>query len=155
MTLQRLRRSEKKLSGLVLASIIFFYGPGAFLTEGSAADGVPKDLINCDIQQGPCTRPLAERVVTLDVLPKPVMAMRDLTFRVSVTGRKLTSNPHIDLGMPGMNMGPNRVDLKPVGGDAYEGRGVIVRCPSGRRTWKATVTLPDEGSLEFVFDVIY
>jgi hypothetical protein len=112
-------------------------------------------LVDCDIQQGPCARPLAERVVTLDILPKPVRAMRDLTFRVSVSGRRLTSNPYIDLGMPGMNMGPNRVDLKPVGGDTYEGRGVIVRCPSGRRTWKATVTLPDEGTVEFVFDVIY
>jgi hypothetical protein len=32
---------------------------------------------------------------------------------------------------------------------------LLVRCSSGRRTWKATVTLPDAGKVEFVFDVIY
>jgi hypothetical protein len=93
--------------------------------------------------------------VTFDILPKPVKAMKDLTFRLTLTGKKLSSNPYIDLGMPGMNMGPNRVDLKSVGGDTYEGQGVIVRCQSGRRTWKATVTLPDAGKIEFVFDVLY
>jgi hypothetical protein len=30
-----------------------------------------------------------------------------------------------------------------------------LRRSSGRRTWKATVTLPDAGKVEFVFDVIY
>ena len=45
--------------------------------------------------------------------------------------------------------------LQPVGELVYRGEGVIVRCPSGRRTWKAKVTIPDVGSVEFVFDVIY
>jgi len=54
-----------------------------------------------------------------------------------------------------MDMGPNRVELRPVKENVYEGQGVIVRCPSGRRTWKATVTLPESGKAEFVFDVIY
>jgi hypothetical protein len=52
-------------------------------------------------------------------------------------------------------MGRNRVTLKPAGESGFEGKGVIVRCPSGRRTWKATVTAPNLGSVEFVFDVIY
>ena len=41
------------------------------------------------------------------------------------------------------------------GDSAYEGRGVIVRCPSGRRIWQATITLPDVGRINFIFDVIY
>jgi hypothetical protein len=57
--------------------------------------------------------------------------------------------------MPGMKMGPNRIQLKSAGNDTYEGRGVIVKCPSGRRTWRATVTVPDFGQTDFVFDVIY
>jgi hypothetical protein len=87
----------------------------------------------------------------------------------------LSDNPHIDLGMPGMNMGPNRVLMKRVEPNTsrvepntsrvetntsrvettYEGQGVIVKCPSGRRTWKATVSLPDAGVMDFVFDVLY
>ena len=63
--------------------------------------------------------------------------------------------PYIDLGMPGMNMGPNRVQLKPVGKDTYEGQGVIVKCPSDRRIWQARLTIPDVGQADFIFDVIY
>jgi hypothetical protein len=57
--------------------------------------------------------------------------------------------------MPGMKMGPNRVVLKEVGEGIYEGAGVIVRCSSGRRTWRATITFSDLGEVKFIFDVIY
>jgi len=83
--------------------------------------------------------------------------MQDLSFRVTLDGKlpENSDSPYIDLGMPGMNMGPNRVQLKSAGNAAYEGRGVIVRCPSGRRTWQATIILPDVGQINFIFDVIY
>ena len=83
--------------------------------------------------------------------------MQDLLFKVTLKPKRPQSTmaPTIDLGMPGMNMGPNRVQLKAAGNSLYEGRGVIVRCPSGRRTWQATVTLPDGGQTRFIFDVIY
>jgi len=92
--------------------------------------------------------------VTLDILPKPVKAMKDLKFQVTVSGAKRLRAAHIDLGMPGMDMGPNRVELRAVKDNVYEGEGVIVRCPSGRRTWKAVVVLPETGKVEFFFDVI-
>jgi len=115
-----------------------------------------QEMINCDLHHGACTQNLAGSTVTLTVTPRPVKAMQDLLFQVTFTG-KLESNtmPYIDLGMPGMNMGPNRVQLKSAGIANYAGQGVIVRCPSGRRTWQATVTIPDIGQTEFIFDVIY
>jgi hypothetical protein len=116
-----------------------------------------QELINCDLHQGACTRNLAGSTVTLAVAPRPVKAMQDLFFQVTFNG-KLPPNaqlPFIDLGMPGMNMGPNRVQLKAAGKATYEGQGVIVRCPSGRRTWQATVTIPDVGQTDFIFDVVY
>ncbi len=116
-----------------------------------------QELINCDLHAGPCTRLLSEKPVILEVSPRPVKAMQDLAFKVTLNA-KLPSNtqlPYIDLGMPGMNMGPNRVQLEFTGNATYEGRGVIVRCPSGRRTWRATVTIPAEGHTDFIFDVIY
>ncbi|UCG21857.1 MAG: hypothetical protein JSU80_04575, partial [Deltaproteobacteria bacterium] len=82
-------------------------------------------------------------------------AMQDLVFTVTFVGDKVVADPYIDLGMPGMNMGRNRVLLKPAGKLVYQGAGVIVRCPSGRRTWKAKLTVPDVGAVEFVFNVIY
>jgi len=136
----------------VCLSIVVNQGP---LREAIAADPDSGSLVKCDIQRGPCTQELAGMVVTLDILPRPVKAMKDLKFRVTVSGGKPVRAAYIDLGMPGMDMGPNRVELRPVKDNAYEGQGVIVRCPSGRRTWKATVTLPESGKAEFVFDVIY
>jgi hypothetical protein len=114
-------------------------------------------MINCDLHKGTCVQRLSETTVILDVTPKPVKAMQDLSFKVSLTGKlpATPKAPYIDLGMPGMQMGPNRVQLKFVGNDTYEGRGVIVRCPSGRRIWRATVVLPGMGQAHFIFDVIY
>ncbi len=88
-------------------------------------------------------------------MPHPVKAMQDLVFKVSVSGNPPSKSPYIDLGMPAMKMGPNRVLLKPVGRGHYEGKGVIVRCKSGRRTWFANVIITEAGEVKFVFDVIY
>jgi hypothetical protein len=116
-----------------------------------------QEMINCDLHAGSCTQSLLKNTVTLEVTPRPVKAMQDLSFRVTLNG-ELPPNagpPYIDLGMPGMNMGPNRVRLAPAGNSVYEGSGVIVRCPSGRRIWRATVTIPGRGRIDFIFDVIY
>lgn len=116
-----------------------------------------QQMINCDLHAGPCTQVLSENTVTLAITPRPVKAMQDLAFTVMLK-EKLPSDsklPYIDLGMPGMNMGPNRVPLKSMGTNTYEGSGVIVKCPSGRRTWRATLTIPDVGHTDFIFDVIY
>jgi hypothetical protein len=116
-----------------------------------------QEMINCDLHQGACTQNLAGTTVTLTVAPRPVKAMRDLSFQVIFTGKlpPTTKPPYIDLGMPGMNMGPNRVQLKSTGTATYEGSGVIVRCRSGRRTWQARVTIPGVGQTDFIFDVVY
>ena len=111
--------------------------------------------VECDVHAGPCRADVSGTRVSLDIEPKPVKAMHDLTFTVTFAAEKPVAAPYIDLGMPGMNMGRNRVILKPAGELIYRGEGVIVRCPSGRRTWKAKVTVPEVGSVEFVFDVIY
>jgi hypothetical protein len=143
---------KTRMIALLFLFVMASYGhrPGAM-----AADPDPLRVVRCDIQHGSCTGEISGVTVTLDILPKPVKAMRDLKFQVTVSGAKPVRASHIDLGMPGMNMGPNRVELRPVKGHVFEGQGIIVRCASGSRTWKATVTLPQTGEVEFVFDVIY
>ena len=111
--------------------------------------------INCDAHKGACLQSLGDQTVSLEIMPRPVKAMQDLVFKVSISGNPPSKSPYIDLGMPGMKMGPNRVLLKPAGQGHYEGKGVIVRCPSGRRTWFSNVTVPEAGQVQFVFDVIY
>ena len=133
-----------KISALFLAAV---------LSAGSTFAG--SAAINCQPHEGPCTLPLGGETVTLEITPRPVTAMRTSVFAVTVSGKQPTGAPYIDLGMPAMKMGPNRVMLKPAGNGAYTGKGVIVRCKSGRRTWFANVVVPGEGEARFVFDVVY
>ena len=142
----------KILFTVVLLTAFLLAAPGRI----SAGDKY-QELINCDLHTGPCSQTLGRVVVTLEVTPKPINAMQDLSFKVTLTGKlpAAAKAPYIDLGMPGMKMGPNRVKLKSAGNDTYEGRGVIVRCPSGRRIWQATVIIPEVGRTAFIFDVIY
>lgn len=140
------------MCNVVLLAVFLLAIPGQI----SAVDKY-QEMINCDLHAGPCTQSFSENTVTLEVTPRPIKALQNLSFKVTLTGKQSKSPkaPYIDLGMPGMNMGPNRVQLKPMGNGTYAGSGVIVRCPSGRRTWQATVTIPDAGQTEFIFDVIY
>ncbi len=114
----------------------------------------------CAINAGPCiaTTPDGAYEVVFDITPKPVAAMRELSFRVRLTDKTaLLTNAAvtIDLSMPGMYMGNNRVALAFHDG-AYEGTGVIVRCPSGKKTWQADVVIRSSGKTAvtgFIFEV--
>ena len=106
----------------------------------SAADKY-QEMLNCDLHAGPCVQSVSGYTVTFEVTPRPVKAMKDLSFRITLDG-KLPENPdlpYIDLGM--------HTPPRPGSPD--------VRCPSGRRIWQATITLPDVGRINFIFDVIY
>ena len=122
--------------------------PGNTVFAGSAA-------INCQAHEGMCTLPLGPKTVTLEITPRPVTAMQDSAFVVTISGDPPAQAPYLDLGMPAMKMGPNRVVLKPAGNGTYTGKGIIVRCKSGRRTWFANVVVPGTGEAKFVFDVVY
>ena len=111
--------------------------------------------INCQAHDGKCILLIGKETVTLEIMPRPVTAMQDSTFTVTLSGKPPEQSPYIDLGMPAMKMGPNQVKLKPVGNGIYKGKGVIVRCKSGRRTWFANVIVPGRGEVKFVFDVVY
>ncbi|MEJ2220059.1 MAG: hypothetical protein P8X80_04525 [Desulfobacterales bacterium] len=140
------------ISAVIILAVLLLAAP-----EHISAGDKYQEMINCDLHRGACTRNLAGATVTLAVTPRPVKAMQDLLFQVTIGGKLPPSArlPYIDLGMPGMNMGPNRVQLKSTGTATYEGSGVIVKCPSGRRTWQARLTIPGVGQTDFIFDVVY
>jgi hypothetical protein len=47
----------------------------------------------------------------------------------------------VAFAMRDMNMGENRVALAAAGPGRYAGKGVLVRCGSGRKDWIASVTV--------------
>lgn len=102
---------------------------------------------SCDLQAGPCTRSVDGVGVTLSVGPRPVRAMTDVEFTVRVEPAEAAAGAGaaIALTMPRMYMGETRVALAPAGAGAFQGKGVLVRCASGRRDWAVDVTLSRAG----------
>lgn len=141
---------------LTLLRFLLFAVLGVSVWSGvSAAGETGLSVVNCDVQNGTCTRTLGGGTVTLEIRPRPVKAMTDLTFRIKSKGVPEKALPFIDLNMLVMDMGKNRVLLRRKGQGVFEGKGVIVRCRSGIRTWSAKVTFPGVGTTEFIFDVLY
>jgi hypothetical protein len=97
----------------------------------------------------PCSRNIGEGIsASFDINPKPIKAMSEVFFiavlkkgETPLTGATVT----LDLSMPGMYMPANRISLFQKGEGIYEGRGVIVRCPSGRKVWRAEIVVRREG----------
>lgn len=104
---------------------------------------------DCEIDRGPCVKNIGEKLsVSFDITPKPVSTMSDCLFSVvlkegdtPITGATVT----FELSMPGMYMSGNKVSLSHKGEGIYEGKGVIVRCPSGRKVWRAEIVAERPG----------
>jgi hypothetical protein len=135
-----------------IGAVVFLLSGLIFEHASTSASGPEA---GCDIHHGPCTQVIGGTEVSLEITPRPVKAMEELHFKVVVRGGQLSHPPFVDLDMPGMFMGPNVVRLKATSLDTYEGRGLIVKCMSGRRDWRATVSLPGIGKAQFFFYVVH
>jgi len=116
-------------------------------------------LVDCLIDAGPCAKTKGTLSAVFDITPKPVKVMREATFTVELKdgGRPLTDlSPLVGLTMPGMYMGTNRVRLNHDRDGIYRGTGVIIRCPSGKKVWKAGIFLHPgdrKPAVSYVFEV--
>jgi nitrogen fixation protein FixH len=128
----------------------------------AGASGTPADTGHlCNVQAGPCIRKTSDGMtVEFDITPRPLTALSERTFAVTLTRQGApaanVSSISLDLSMPGMFMGTNRPPMKIAGAGRYEGKGVILRCMSGKKTWQAevTVTRPKRTDVvDFVFEV--
>ncbi|MBI5419059.1 MAG: FixH family protein [Deltaproteobacteria bacterium] len=145
-------------SGAIRAQKRWIAAAGAGETAHGGKDAVlPPPQSDCGgqaLHAGPVTKSAGDLTVTLDIAPKPVTAMRELLFTVEIAGYDGHGLPWIDLSMPGMRMPPNRVGLRKGGDGRFRGKGVIVRCGSGARTWAATVSVPGGTEVAYTFDVV-
>jgi nitrogen fixation protein FixH len=110
----------------------------------------------CDLNAGPCVAVLGESgtEVAFDMRPKPLKTMVPLQFTLATGAADFAAGDvSVDLSMPGMFMGENKVRLEPAGEGLWKGRGAIVRCPSGRNVWRAVVSVPGRGNAAFTFEV--
>ena len=80
--------------------------------------------------------------------------MKNLTFSMTVTPcDKLPQTLLLDLSMPEMPMGKNQVTLVRKSGCIFEGKGIIVRCMSGRTLWQVTILSDELQNPAFTFNV--
>jgi hypothetical protein len=121
---------------------------------------IPANEVACDFEKAPCAVAAGPWIVKLVLSPRPLKAMADLAAEVEVTrvGAPVDGlDVELDLEMKGMKMAPNQRLLKGAGKGRYTGKVVIVRCPSGRKDWLATVTavVPKGAPVaaRFAFDV--
>jgi hypothetical protein len=91
--------------------------------------------------------------VSFEAEPWPVVPMKRTFFRVKITPPLKDDRLLMELTMPGMYMGQNRVVLKRVSEGVYEGTAVVVRCPSGKTLWRATIRADNFGPVTFDFHV--
>ena len=104
----------------------------------------------CDLGAGACTRALpGGGELTLELGPRPLRAMADLAVAVTLRRAGAAEEPDgvsVSFAMPGMQMGENRIRLTRRGAGRFEGKAVLVRCPSGRRDWVAAVSVGRAGA---------
>ncbi len=123
----------------------------SMVIAGSTLSANPVDN---NIHEKACTITSGNYNVTLNIEPKPVQHMKELTFSVTVKPcDKLPDTLQLDLSMPGMEMGKNQVTLIKKSGGLYEGKGIIVRCMSGRTLWRATIISDELKNPAFIFNV--
>lgn len=142
--------------------IVCFIAAAFFLPGSFSAHAAAPDMPDCNIDAGHCTKRIGVAEIILDITPRPVKVMKELYFTVTLKGRT-ADRLILDLGMPGMYMGKNRVVLEKTAGGTCKGKGVIPKCPSGKKLWQVTVYLPNAGhntaknnvKVDFLFNVSY
>ena len=101
----------------------------------------------CDLAAAPCTAEAGGLTIALD-LGRTLATMRDLPIAVEVRRGGAPAEGavvEVAFAMRDMNMGENRVALVAAGPGRYVGKGVLVRCGSGRKDWVASVTVRAPG----------
>lgn len=113
--------------------------------------------INRDLNVLPCLSVIGDEYLSL--ISEKAFARRFAKNKAifaeldSIRGSSGHEKLIVDLAMPGMYMGENRVLLKRSADGGFTGIGVIPRCPSGKRLWRATIEIPDTGRVDFLFNV--
>ena len=146
---------KRRTSCAVFTVVLLFLAGRSFFVLNSAHSQEISGKPNCDINIAACKKNSGNAEITFDITPKPVRAMRELTFTVRLKNGATPGKIIVTLGMPDMYMGENKVVLERSAKDTYSGKGVIPKCRSGKRLWRATVETPEGKKTDFVFNIVY
>lgn len=106
---------------------------------------------HCDAGVRSCAATAGPIRLVLDLSPRPPLPLKEIeaTVRLVRDGAPLAgAEVTVELSMPGMFMGDNRIATKAGPDGRYSGKGVLLRCASGRRDWAAEVVIRIPGAPE-------
>jgi hypothetical protein len=134
------------LATVLLGTLVLLSGrlPVRFLSDSRPALSVKENVV-----------PIPNDRVRFSVTPQPVRAMKPLLFHVNLQNYGEPQSVMVDLSMPNMYMGMNRVTMKKSSPGVYEGMGIIPICPTGLKLWQASVIIDNQVAGNFFFDVRY
>lgn len=96
---------------------------------------------NCDLKKGPCVVTVKDGTkFELEVFPKNIPLMENITFRVKSSNDKL-DNLTINLYATNMLMGYFYLKFENLGNGIYETKGTLPTCPVGNMEWNADIEL--------------
>ncbi|MCW9014539.1 MAG: hypothetical protein OQL06_12210 [Gammaproteobacteria bacterium] len=102
---------------------------------------------NCDLQKHACSLAIpGGGKITLSITPRPIPLLTK--FDITVDIESIEANGiTIDFQGTTMNMGLNRVDLKPHTNNRYKGNGVLPVCILNSMEWKALVYVKTDAGM--------
>lgn len=132
---------------------LVFLLAGCDRTDGSV-DAWPL-VTDCDLHQQACTARHGGATVTLDIRPRPIRVARPLDVTVQLDKLQATAVA-LDISGINMYMGYNRVKLKPVGQNRWEGKTMLAFCTNQTMVWQVgvLVTRPDGTQVMVPFKLV-
>ena len=106
---------------------------------------------HCDPGRTACRAEAGGLAIVLELAPQPPRPLAELHATVRLTRGGAPADDAtvaVEITMPGMYMGENRIVLHRDGDGHYAGTGALLRCASGRRDWSAEVVARAPGSDE-------
>jgi hypothetical protein len=112
----------------------------------------------CDLQHGPCSTRLPNGGrLEFSIGPRPIPVLKPIRLQARVAGVAARS-VEVDFAATDMDMGFNRVALKPAGDGNFTGQGMLPVCVRNRMSWRASVLIDAGGgaklSIPFLFDTV-
>lgn len=105
---------------------------------------------SCDLRAGPCESILPDGGrVSFEITPHSLPLVQPLQLRVGLEGVE-ASRVAVDFTGVDMNMGFNRVELRPRSGGGFVGQGILPVCVRRRMEWQARVLLESGDALSGV-----
>mgnify|MGYP001024817790 CR=1 FL=1 len=118
---------------------------GAQLIQQSLSSADRAQLIDCDLQQGPCEFELDGVAMRLEATPRPLKSLLPFTLRLQLADPDALGLVNITAELQGveMYMGQNRfrLDAEPGEPELWRGHSELAICTTGEMRWYLLLTL--------------